>query len=63
MSTSVTSPQQAILSPCVGICRLDARGFCEGCYRTGDEIARWRSMSDTERSHYMDVLLPAREST
>jgi hypothetical protein len=61
MSTSPLSPPQAILSPCVGICRLDARGFCEGCYRTGDEIARWRSMSDTERSHYMDVLLPARE--
>lgn len=61
MPNSSILPQQAILSPCVGICRLDARGFCEGCYRTGDEIARWRSMSDTERSHYMDVLLPARE--
>ncbi|RUL79855.1 DUF1289 domain-containing protein [Dyella choica] len=55
-------PLPAILSPCVGICRLDARGLCEGCYRTGDEIARWRSMSETERSHYMDVVLPARES-
>jgi predicted Fe-S protein YdhL (DUF1289 family) len=51
----------AILSPCVGVCRLDARGLCEGCYRTGEEIARWRGMSETERSHYMDVVLPARE--
>nr|WP_284322901.1 DUF1289 domain-containing protein [Dyella acidisoli] len=62
MSNSSLLPQQAILSPCIGICRLDARGFCEGCYRTGDEIARWRSMSETERSHYLDVVLPARES-
>jgi len=63
MSNLSLSPQQAILSPCIGICRLDARGYCEGCYRTGDEIARWRSMSDADRSHYMDVVLPAREPT
>jgi predicted Fe-S protein YdhL (DUF1289 family) len=62
MSNYSPNPLQAILSPCVGICRLDARGYCEGCYRTGDEITRWRSMSETERSHYMDVVLPARES-
>lgn len=62
MSNPSLLPPQAILSPCVGICRLDARGYCEGCYRTGDEIARWRSMSELERSHFMDVVLPARES-
>lgn len=63
MSNDSYAPLPAILSPCVGICRLDPRGYCEGCYRTGDEIARWRSMSETERNHYMDVLLPARELT
>jgi uncharacterized protein len=62
MSNNAPLPQQAILSPCVGICRLDPRGYCLGCYRTGDEIARWRGMSETERTHYMDVVLPARES-
>jgi uncharacterized protein len=51
----------AILSPCVGICQLDPQGYCLGCFRTGDEIARWRGMSDAERTHYMDVVLPARE--
>lgn len=51
-----------LLSPCIGICRLDARGYCEGCFRTGDEIARWRSMSDAERARYMDEVLPGRES-
>jgi predicted Fe-S protein YdhL (DUF1289 family) len=24
---------------------LDGAGFCIGCLRTGDEIARWRDMS------------------
>jgi uncharacterized protein len=61
MSTDSQAPLQVILSPCVGICRLDSRGYCEGCHRTGDEIARWRNMSETERNHYMDVVLPARE--
>jgi uncharacterized protein len=62
MSNDSQLSQQAILSPCVGICRLDPRGYCLGCHRTGDEIARWRSMSDIERNHYMDVVLPERES-
>jgi predicted Fe-S protein YdhL (DUF1289 family) len=34
----------------VGICKLDdATGFCLGCARTGDEIARWMSMDDVQR--------------
>jgi uncharacterized protein len=61
MSNDSQLTQQAILSPCIGICRLDSRGYCEGCLRTGDEIARWRGMSEIERTHYMDVVLPARE--
>jgi len=50
-----------IASPCIGICRLDSRGYCEGCLRTGDEIARWRGMGDNERLHYMREILPARK--
>ncbi|SFE69110.1 hypothetical protein SAMN02799615_01539 [Dyella marensis] len=51
----------APLSPCIGICRLDERGYCEGCLRTGEEIARWRNLSDAERLRYMREVLPARE--
>lgn len=49
-----------VLTPCVGICRLDARGYCVGCRRTGEEIGHWREMSETERRYWMDVVLPAR---
>ncbi|HET7912556.1 MAG TPA: DUF1289 domain-containing protein [Pseudolabrys sp.] len=46
-----------IETPCVKICTLDARqGFCLGCGRTVDEIARWGSMSAAERGHIMDEL-------
>ena len=36
----------ALPSPCISICQLDpVSGQCLGCYRTGAEIAAWRSMS------------------
>lgn len=51
----------AIQSPCTKVCTMDARTqLCIGCARSGDEIMRWRDMSDAERRHYMDVVLPSR---
>jgi len=50
------------LSPCIGICRLDERGYCIGCLRTGDEIARWRGMEEQERLRYMRDVLPPRKN-
>jgi hypothetical protein len=39
-----------IPSPCIGVCRLDpATGTCEGCLRTGAEIASWSTIGDLER--------------
>lgn len=57
-----TLPAKPVLTPCIGICTLDAGGLCEGCFRTGDEIARWGSMDDAERIAIMDDVLPAREA-
>jgi predicted Fe-S protein YdhL (DUF1289 family) len=40
-----------IQSPCVGVCALnDATGFCQGCYRTVEEIREWWNMSHEERA-------------
>ncbi|WP_076998554.1 DUF1289 domain-containing protein [Variovorax sp. KK3] len=37
-------------SPCITVCRMEAgSGFCEGCLRTIDEIAAWRTMDDAAR--------------
>ncbi|GAA0605122.1 DUF1289 domain-containing protein [Thalassospira tepidiphila] len=36
-----------VKSPCIGTCVLDPKsGYCMGCYRTGDEIGSWMTMSD-----------------
>ncbi len=51
---------KAILSPCIGICRLGANGLCEGCLRTSEEIARWMFLSDDERARLMFDVLPSR---
>ncbi len=49
-----------MLSPCTGVCTLDIEGYCAGCHRTGEEIARWMSMSDVERERLMNLVLPQR---
>ena len=58
----MTSSFRAVLSPCIGVCTVRADGLCEGCLRTLDEIAAWSRLSDAERLHVMDTLLPAREA-
>ncbi|HMM56714.1 MAG TPA: DUF1289 domain-containing protein [Rudaea sp.] len=53
-------PQKPVLSPCTGVCRLDDAGYCVGCHRSGDEIARWLQFSDAQRRRLMNEVLPRR---
>jgi uncharacterized protein len=39
----------APMSPCISICALGLDGYCSGCLRSGDEIARWLAMTDDEK--------------
>jgi len=58
----IPPPSKPILSPCIGLCQLGADGLCDGCLRSGAEIARWMSMSDRERQWMMENTLPQREA-
>lgn len=60
MSNVPDPPPNPLLTPCIGVCWLDDDGYCVGCRRTGEEIGRWRAMSEPERLHVMEVLLPGR---
>lgn len=62
--TAITPIQsnKAILSPCIGVCELNAEQLCTGCLRTSAEIGAWSGMTDAQRSYVMEVLLPRRES-
>ncbi|MEZ5499288.1 MAG: DUF1289 domain-containing protein [Steroidobacteraceae bacterium] len=33
------------VSPCVNVCVIGQDGYCNGCRRTLEEIARWASMT------------------
>jgi 8-oxo-dGTP pyrophosphatase MutT (NUDIX family) len=45
----------------VRLCRIGADGLCEGCLRSGEEIARWSCMEEGERRRLMDDVLSERE--
>ena len=47
-------------SPCVNICALNGAGFCVGCLRTGEEIARWGGMSAQEQWALIETLAERR---
>ena len=37
-------------SPCISVCRMNpSSGWCEGCFRTIDEIAGWGAMSESDK--------------
>jgi predicted Fe-S protein YdhL (DUF1289 family) len=55
--------EQAPPSPCINVCTLDAQGLCIGCLRSGDEIARWMSMSPAEKWRLLAVLAERRKLT
>jgi uncharacterized protein len=50
-----------VASPCVGLCRIDpVSQWCEGCFRTLDEIAAWSALDD-EAKRQVIRLLPLRQ--
>ncbi|GGK09632.1 hypothetical protein GCM10011394_18830 [Luteimonas terricola] len=53
---------RAVQTPCIGVCTINDDGLCDGCLRTGDEIAGWLAMEDAQREQLMDLVLPAREA-
>jgi len=44
-------------SPCISICKLNkSTGYCDGCFRTEDEIALWPSMTDEDKLNMLNIL-------
>jgi len=37
-------------SPCIGICEVNNRGYCKGCFRSRDERFYWLQLSDGDKS-------------
>jgi uncharacterized protein len=48
--------KDAVQSPCIDICRLDAQGLCIGCRRTIGEISEWSRATDARRRQILSEL-------
>ncbi len=44
-----------IVSPCVGVCRLDPQHMCIGCQRSMDEISEWFYASDERKREILKL--------
>ncbi|AUX72632.1 DUF1289 domain-containing protein [Erwinia pyrifoliae] len=36
-------------SPCKGMCEVNERGYCRGCWRSREERFSWMTSSDTQK--------------
>ncbi len=44
-------------SPCIQVCQMNEQiGYCAGCFRSQEEIARWLRYSDEERESVLGRL-------
>ena len=47
----------SVPSPCTSVCRIaPATGWCEGCFRTLDEIAGWGALEDGAKAAVWQLL-------
>jgi hypothetical protein len=38
-----------IPSPCRGICQVNNRGYCKGCFRSREERFHWNTLTDQQK--------------
>lgn len=51
------SEGEEVPSPCTRVCTIDEHtGLCAGCYRTLDEISRWRELTNAQRRQVLAQL-------
>ncbi len=44
-----------VLSPCVGICTVDEKGYCKGCMRKREERFNWLNMTPAQQLHVIKL--------
>lgn len=38
-----------IPSPCIGVCEVNNKGFCKGCFRSRDERLQWLTLNTEQK--------------
>lgn len=53
----LNNSQGEVKSPCIGVCAIDdLNGFCQGCYRTVDEIKGWWDMNQADQQSLLSTI-------
>jgi uncharacterized protein len=47
-------------SPCIGVCEVDNRGFCRGCFRSREERFEWARLNNSQRRNVIRLALNRR---
>ncbi|WP_391089769.1 DUF1289 domain-containing protein [Vibrio sp. NH-UV-68] len=42
-------------SPCVGVCTVDDKSYCQGCMRKREERFNWLAMTPTQQLHVIKL--------
>jgi len=42
-------------SPCIGVCEVNNRGYCKGCFRSRDERFYWLQLNDGDKSKVLKL--------
>jgi len=42
-----------IPSPCIGVCQVNNRGYCKGCFRSRDERVYWHQVDNSVKQKIM----------
>lgn len=42
-------------SPCVGVCTVDEKGYCQGCMRRREERFTWLEMTPSQQLHVIKL--------
>lgn len=50
-------PSNEVKSPCRGVCTLDNKWKCVGCFRKLDEIVNWSVYNDFQRREILKMIL------
>ncbi|MEL7291848.1 MAG: DUF1289 domain-containing protein [Pseudomonadota bacterium] len=42
-------------NPCVGVCTVDDKGYCQGCMRKREERFNWLNMTPAQQLHVIKL--------
>ncbi|MGI9342203.1 MAG: DUF1289 domain-containing protein [Gammaproteobacteria bacterium] len=58
------TPTVPIHSPCMNICIINAEsGYCQGCFRTIEEISEWSKLPPDDRARIIQQLERRRQES